>query len=161
MLVVSDTSPISNLFMVGRLEILPALFDEIVIPPAVMREVLALESSGWDLSPIKNAAWLKTIPASDQMAVQALMQTLHRGESEALVLAQELNADYLLMDEALGRKTAEMMGVKIIGLLGVLLEAKTEGLISAVKPIMDDLIQVAKFRVREALYQQVLERAGE
>ena len=89
------------------------------------------------------------------------MQTLHRGESEALVLANELNADYLLMDEAAGRKTAEMMGVKIIGLLGVLLEAKTEGLISVVKPIMDDLIQVAKFRVREALYQQVLERAGE
>lgn len=86
------------------------------------------------------------------------MQNLHRGESEAIILADELHADYLLMDEAAGRKTAEAMGVKIIGLLGVLLEAKREHLLLQVKPVSDDLMKMAKFRVRESLYEQIVAR---
>lgn len=161
MIVVSDTSPISNLFMVGKLDLLPAIFEKIIIPSVVMSEILALEKSGWDLSPIKNAAWIEIRNATDQSAVTLLMKTIHRGESEAIVLASEIQADYLLMDESNGRKIAMANGLKIIGLLGILLEAKEANLIAFVKPFLDDLIHTAKFRVKESLYHEVLKKAGE
>ncbi len=147
--------------MVGKLDLLPAVFEKIIIPAYVMSEILALEKSGWDLSPIKNADWIEIRNATDQVAITLLMKTIHRGESEAIVLAREIQADYLLMDESNGRKIAVANGLKIIGLLGVLLEAKEANLIASVKPILDDLIHIAKFRVRESLYYQVLMKAGE
>ena len=85
---------------------------------------------------------------------------LDKGEAEAIALAQELAAHLLLMDEHLGRAVATRLGVRIIRLLGVLIEAKHRELIQEVKPLVDALMNLG-FHVKQDLYQRVLQAAGE
>jgi uncharacterized protein len=93
--------------------------------------------------------------------VTALEDKLDRGEAEAITLAVELQADLLLMDERLGRAEAARFGLRFIGILGVLIEAKGRGLLQRVEPILDALQHDAGFRVSEALRARVLQAAGE
>ncbi|MEK7256196.1 MAG: DUF3368 domain-containing protein [Bacteroidota bacterium] len=162
MIIVSDTSPISNLFKIGRLDLLRQVFGKVILPQAVMTELLELEKRGIDLSPIKNAEWIEIKAVQEQAKVQVfLAKMIDEGESEAIVLAKELAADFLLIDEALGRKIAESEGLKVIGLLGVLRDAKKLGYLSEIKPIIQELRQTARFRLSEALIQLILTEAGE
>ncbi len=162
MIVVSDTSALSALFLVGQLDLLPFLYGKVVIPPAVMREIIELEIQfGHDLSSLKNASWLSVIPVSDVKKVHAYQQILDEGESEAIVLVLEISADLLLIDEIRGRKVAQSEGIPHTGVLGVLLSAKSKGLLSAIRPILDNLRMEANFRISQKLYDFVLIQAGE
>jgi predicted nucleic acid-binding protein len=161
MIVVSDTSPLSNLFIIQKLDILKQLYGKVVVPEAVMNELLELEKRGFDLSPVKNAEWINVVAVSHKQELSALLTQLDLGEAEAIVLATELNADWLLMDEAKGRNIAKLQGLHIVGLLGVLLLAKEKGLVAGIKSLMDDLIGKAKFRISDELYQKVISAAGE
>lgn len=93
--------------------------------------------------------------------IQSLEQTLDPGESAAIALASERNADRLLIDERLGRRIATQYGLKIRGILGILVNAKEEGLIPAAKPLLDRLVNEAGFRVSQALYIRTLQESGE
>ncbi len=162
MIVVSDTSALSALFLVEQLDLLPSLYGQVVVPPAVMRELSQLDIQfGYDLSMLKNNDWLSVIPVSDLKKVRAFQRVLDEGESEAIVLMLEISADLLLIDEIRGRKLAESEGIQYTGVLGVLLSAKSKGLIHAISPILDKLRLDANFRMSQKLYDFVLKQAGE
>lgn len=97
----------------------------------------------------------------DQAQVTEFRRTVDAGEAEALALALEVSAERILIDDAAGRAIALNLGLTITGVLGVLLMAKQQQLIAAVRPLMDDLIAQAGFWVSEELYQRVLYQADE
>jgi hypothetical protein len=90
-----------------------------------------------------------------------LRQDLDAGEAEAIALAVEIEADWLLMDERLGRETARHFGRRCVGLVGILHSAKQHGYLEALRPLLDQLRDVAGFRISPALYMQVLHDADE
>lgn len=109
----------------------------------------------------KETSWIKVKPIKDRTRVDKLHDRLDLGESEAIILALELKADILVMDERKGRKIAEEYGLTIIGLFGILIGAKRRGYIKSVKDQMDILINDHSFRVGKAVYNQVLRLAKE
>jgi uncharacterized protein len=162
MIVVSDTSPLSSLYLIGQLSLLPAVFGKIIVPKTVMKELAVLETGfGHDLSALKTAPWLEVRAAEDVKEVARLARFIDAGESDAIVLAKELHAEYLLIDDKHGREAAIAEGLKTIGVIGVFMLAKKAGLIAAVRPHLDDLKSKAKFRIHEKLYWQVLLEMGE
>ena len=152
MIVVSDTSPITALLAVGCGELLPQLFGDVVIPRAVEKELRRTHSS---LPP-----WVRVMTVHDRAKTTLYAQKVDLGEAEAIALTQELSADLLLIDERIGRVIAARFGIKIIGLLGVVMEAKHRGLIREIKPLIDALTNVG-FRIGNDLYERVLQAAGE
>lgn len=89
------------------------------------------------------------------------MRDLDRGEAETIALALELGADLVLLDERDGRYAAQRFGLRFVGVLGILLEAKSNDLIKEIKPYLDSLRQQAGFYIHETLYNYVLTLAGE
>ena len=153
MIVVGDTSPITSLLQTGHSELLPVLFGEVLIPPAVQAELSRFHATLPD--------WLRVRPILDQRQADDLGDRLDQGEAEAIVLAEECRADYLLIDEKLGREQAEARGLTAIGLLGVLLLAKRAGHLASVAVLIDQLETVAGFFVSERIKSIVLRAAGE
>ncbi len=161
MKIVCNASPLINLARIGRLGLLRELYEELIIPEAVWREVV-LEGAGQSgASEVESAVWIQRRSVRNMELVQALRQDLDAGEAQAIALSLEIRADLLLMDEHLGRDTARHLGLRYIGLIGALVEAKHRGLISAVKPDLDALRDIAGFRVKDELYTRVLEDEGE
>ncbi len=161
MIVVSDTSAISNLLIVGQLELIQQIYQKVVIPPTVDREVRALQTFGIDLAAYTSATWLNVQVPTNDVLVDKLKEELDDGEAEAIALALQLGADRLLIDERLGRLVAVRYGLNITGILGVLKTAKMLGIISTVKPILESLVQQAGFWIDQTLYERVLEDVGE
>ncbi len=163
MIVVSDTSVITNLTAVQHFHLLPQLYNQVTIPEAVYRELADIDPPVPGTLEVQDAPWLEVRQVVDREVIEHLQGKvrLDPGESEAIALAVELNADLLLIDERRGRAEADRLGLKITGLLGILVEAKRKELIAAVKPLIDALIATSEFRVSSALYHQILETVDE
>ena len=161
MTIVSNTSPISNLAQVGQIDLLEKLYETVLIPSAVYDELLDERAGETVIKAVQSATWLEVQMGQNQKLVGELRNLLNLGEAEAIALAIEVNATRLLIDERLGRQAAAVRGLRITGVFGVLLSAKQQGLITAVKPVVDDLIAQANFRVSSQLYTNVLEAANE
>ncbi|MEA5449823.1 DUF3368 domain-containing protein [Leptolyngbya sp. CCNP1308] len=163
MTIVCNTSPISNLAVIGQLDLLRQVYGAIVIPHAVAHEVAKLGSSCSQAAMLPTLPWVEIKELTFRDAVDDLLrqQKLDLGEAEAIILAISLNANLLIIDEQLGRNVAKQKGLEITGLLGALLEAKSKGIILQVKPIVDDLVGRAKFRVSTDLYRKILTLADE
>lgn len=158
MIVVSDTSVITNLVQIDQLTLLKDLFGNIVIPQKVYDELTKVPKQ---IDLIERLNWIEVKQISDRTHFDNLLRTLDPGEAEAIVLAIELEADALLIDEKKGRKIAQEHGIIITGLLGILIIAKAENLISEVKPILDKLIFETGFRINPKLYQDILKKIDE
>ena len=160
MIVISDSSPIRALADVDCLEVLATLYGEVYIPPAVLDE---LENPRSELPPlsIRILTFIHVKGPKNQKAVRDLCATLDAGESEAIVLAIEMGADVLLMDEKIGRAEAKRRGLTVTGVLGVLINAKLNGIVPAVKPLLDRLQTETAFFVSVQLREEVLRQAGE
>ncbi len=158
MLIVSDTSPITNLIQIGHLDLLQRVFGQVIIPLKVYEELTVYENQKEE---IERRDWILVRKANNQQEVAKLEDILDAGEAEAIVLANELNADVLIIDERKGRSEAEFRGLKIIGLLGVLIQGKRKGYIVELKPILDTLIKDIGFRVSNNLYERILKEVNE
>ena len=157
-MIVSDTSPITNLIQVDQLELLRRVFGEIIIPQKVFEELSAYEGHK---KLIELQSWILVKSVNDEAEVKILEEVLDPGEAEAIVLAKELDAEFLIIDEKRGRRIAKTHGLRITGLLGVLIRGKKQGYLNELKPILDKLIDELQFRVDRNLYEWTLSEVGE
>ncbi len=161
MIVVSDTSPLTNLAAIGQFGLLRQLYAELHIPEGVWEELNA-EGKRWPgRDEVEAADWVRRHAVQNQSLVTALRRDLGQGEAEGIALALELGADLILLDEQEGRHTAQRMGLRVVGVVGVLLDAKAHGVVDAVRPHLEALRQQAGFYLSESLYQSALALAGE
>ena len=158
-LVVVNTTPITALSLVGELGLLRSLYDEVVVPSAVEAEVLAGGRDGIGGSELIEASWLRVASLQDARRAD-LLADLDRGEAQILALAQELNADLVMIDERLARLHAKRLGLTLTGTLGVLLRAKQLGHVKAVAPLIDRLRQ-GGIHLSDLLVTEVLALADE
>jgi uncharacterized protein len=159
-IVVSNTSPVTNLAAIGQLDLLRRIYGAVLLPRAVLDEL----NRGPNQPPVAEAetrGWISVMPVANKALVASLLVDLDAGEAEAIALAVESHADLLLIDERLGRQVAARFGLKTVGILGVLLKAKHDGHVASVKSAMDALKLEAGFYVDDELYQAVLRTAGE
>ncbi len=164
MIIVSDTSPITNLAAIGQLDLLRQLYSRVIIPQAVYNEMVGVDKVVPGAVEVQQLSWIQTIAVVNSQQVTEIQENQNNidlGEAEAIILSKELKADLLLMDERRGRTVATSYGLNVTGLLGVLLQAKKQGLIPAIKPLIDQLIATADFRVSQKLYAIVLQSADE
>src|SRR5919109_178777 len=161
MIVVSNASPIMNLACVGHLELLQQLYGSVIIPGAVYREITVSGAGEAGAAEVQALEWIQVREVADRALATSLQIELDEGEAEAVALAVELKADLLLVDERRGRAVAARLGLTVMGLLGVLVEAKHQGYLPAIKPVLDALLVQAGFWVSQQLYSYVLQVAGE
>lgn len=161
MIIISDTSPIINLAAIGQLRLLPKLYGTVVIPQAVYNEIVIEGTGQTGSTEVAQADWIEVKQIVNHPLVTSLEGELDIGEAEAIVLAVELKATLLLIDERKGRIVANRLGINSIGLLGILIKAKHEGMISAVGLLMDELRNKAGFWISDELYNYALQVAGE
>ncbi len=153
MIVISDTSVITNLVVIHHLYLLQQLYDRILIPEAVYHELADIDPPVPGTVEVQTLDWLEVLSLRDQTMVDQLQNQsqLDPGESESIALALEIKADLLLIDERHGRAEATRLGLRITGLLGMLVEAKQRSLIPSIKLLMDALIDTSNFRVSQPL----------
>lgn len=158
MIVVADASPLIALARIKRLDLLRALFGTLLLPHAVRTEVTGegLDKAGAEK--VLRADWIEERLIGDVRLVALLRRDLGAGEAEAIVLAREVGADLLLMDERLGREAAKRLGLRVTGLVGVLIEATERGLLPDAAAVVEELHRQAGFWLSEDLRRLVLEK---
>lgn len=158
---VSNTSPISNLAVIEHLDLLPEQFSEVRIPGAVENELRAFPLIRPALELSLRQGWLKSASVPDTDVVRLLTTGLHAGEAEAIALALELRASLILLDEREARAAASRLGLRVTGVLGILLRAKLRGALPLLKPELEALRAKANFFISPVLERAVLREAGE
>lgn len=161
MIVVSNTTPLIGLAAIQQFDLLQQSFSEVCIPQAVYAESVAVgREEGDSKHKVSGATWIRVLTVQDRLAVEVLLDELDLGEAEAIVLARELNADWVLMDERKARRKLAQLGINKIGTLGILLKAKQEGLLDTVRPEIEKL-QQQSFRMSQSVIDAVLKQANE
>lgn len=161
MIVVSDTSCLCYLARLHCAPVLSSLFGKVMIPPAVAAELLAGVVAHPEIDEVLAAAWLEIKTLSRPPRPDEFPRSIDLGEAEALVLAQELKCDHLLVDDLAAREVARDLGIPIIGVLGVLARARRAGHIPAMRPLVAQLTGQLGFRASPALIDQIIKEAGE
>lgn len=135
--IVSDTSPVISLVSIDRLDILDKLFKKIIIPRAVWNEFTAFENEV-ETDKLKRFFSERVADISQN---NNLLPIMDLGESEAIILYNEIKADFLIIDDLKARQIAEEMGVNCVGTLGILFKAKEKGLIKELRTLFIKLIE--------------------
>lgn len=161
MIVVSDTTPLISLLKINRLDLLKKLFGDVLIPQAVFDELTDDERFRLEADQIREKKFIVVKPVNNPESTNILKRAtgLDQGESEAIVLTDELKADLLLMDEAKGRNVSAQMGLRIMGTIGILMAAYEED-----EPSSDEVreciagLQHAGRHIGQRHYQMLLSR---
>lgn len=161
MIVVSDTTPLISLLKINRLDLLKKLFGDVLIPQAVFDELTDDERFRLEADQIREKKFIVVKPVNNPESTNILKRAtgLDQGESEAIVLTDELKADLLLMDEAKGRNISAQMGLRIMGTIGILMAAYEEDELSSdeVRECIAGL-QHAGRHIGQMHYQMLLSR---
>lgn len=156
-LVVADSSPLISLLNIGHLDWLAKLFSQIVVPPMVVTEVERGEAVDSVWFALQKSGFIRTANLQADERLQILLLQIDPGESEAIILADQLGLP-LLIDDKAGRKMAQTMGLKITGLVGILEALKRKGEISnSQMPEVLAELEAAEFRLSSTLKQRLLE----
>ena len=159
MIVVADTTPIITLIKLQRLDLLEKLFDTVFLPHAVFEELISNSKYLTEAQMVIECPFLKRIEVSDRQSIKILREVvgLDAGESEAIALAEEKSADLLIIDERKGRRVAKQMELKIIGTIGILIQAfdckilsKTE-ILSCIEEL-----KYSNIRISDSLFELLL-----
>lgn len=158
MIIISDTSPICYLVLIDCIEVLPILYENVMIPQAVYEELQAEET------PKSVKEWIENYPdwlviRNITNASDSALDKLDKGEREAIILAEEIKANLLILDDRSARTLATKRGLKIIGLLGILLDAAKNNLIDL--PTKVNQLQETSFFVSPKLLQSILSQYRE
>lgn len=145
-IVIADATCLIGLSKIDRLELLPALFTRIALAPAVWHEVVVQGAGRAGSAQVQNATWIDVHTVLDTLAVEALRLNLGAGESESMVLARELNASLVILDDFRARRAAQQLGLPIAGTAALLQRAQELGLLADAAQAINDLRGVG-FRV--------------
>jgi predicted nucleic acid-binding protein len=156
---IANTSPLLYLHQCGLTDLLVKLYDEILVPPAVVQELAAGRALGFDLPDLTVFPWVRIV-RPQSMAILPAVSDLGPGEREALALAAETPGSILVIDDGLARRYAGHLGVRFTGTAGVLVKAKQRGLLAAVAPVLDRLAAL-RFRLDAQTRSAVLRLVGE
>lgn len=162
--VITNSTPIIGLSILGKLPLLAELFEEVYVPEAVFKEVVQSDSPRMygrqELKWMVDEERFQLYSVENSEFVQKLYGKLHEGELEVIVAAKELDLKFVVIDEHAARNLAKTFLLQPIGTIGILILAKKRGLITEVKPLLDILLD-HDFYISKKLYQQVLSQADE
>ena len=151
---VSNTSPLTNLAAIGQFDLLRELYGGLLVAEAVWAELNAGGQAWPGRDEVAGAAWIGRRAAANRPLVLALRERLDPGEAETIALAVECSPPFVLMDEKEGRRAAQRLGLKTVGVVGVLIEAKARGLIAEVGPLLERLRQEAGFFLSDRVIRE-------
>ena len=157
MKVVVNTTPLISLASVNRLDLFEQLFGGIILAEAVYREIKA--KPGYGYTEI-DQPWIEIRPIAGELYRPFLLTQLDAGEAETIILAQEIQADYVVIDENRGYRLAQQAGLPVVRTLSLLLSAKNKGYIGEIKPILDAMVTRGRW-YSAAVCHALLVQAGE
>lgn len=160
MKVICNATPLISLSSIKKLHLLKELFGEITIPEQVYNEVTVTGFDKYGSSDVKECLWIKVQKTSDNILKRYLMQTLDEGEAEVIVLADELKADLVIIDERLARQYVDKAELNLIGTLGVIANAKQVGLIPEARSLIEEMLNKGRW-FSMALINRILTELGE
>jgi predicted nucleic acid-binding protein len=161
MIVVADTSVILNLCRVQHEHLLQELFKRVLIPSEVADEFARLTKIQKRFSGLALPAWIEILPAPKSFPIEVIQAELHAGEAAVIALFFKQKADALLIDESTGRSVAEKLGIRTMGIIRILIEARDRNLIPNIKVLLERLEHEANFWISAELRRSVLKLAGE
>ncbi len=144
--VVADSSCLIGLSKIGKLDILHDLFGTVLIPEKVYQEVVISGRGRPGAEEVRNAPWIETRTVQNQLAVRAFQLHLGGGESEAISLAVECAADFLILDDLKARQIAEELGLSVVGTVAVLYKSAEKGLLGEDMQTVLERLRQAGFR---------------
>ncbi|WP_171899640.1 DUF3368 domain-containing protein [Candidatus Marithrix sp. Canyon 246] len=157
---IGDSTVFIGLAKIDKLSLLSSIFQKVYIPEAVYHEIVEKGREKAGAKDVRESLWIIKKKVSDYTQVNFLMVSLEVGEAETLVLAKEMEANIILLDEEKARKSAVLAGFKVIGLIGILIIAKQMGLIKNIKAYIE-ILQEKNFRISNKIMNKALKQAGE
>ncbi|WPD20922.1 MAG: DUF3368 domain-containing protein [Candidatus Electrothrix scaldis] len=157
MKIVSNATPIISLSSINRIDILQQIFGKVVVSQAVYNEVKAKRRYGYDDidSPFIEVTSIQGVAYRD-----LLLSQLDVGEAETIILAKEIHADFVIIDENIGYRIAKNSNLQVIRTLSILLKAKEKGVIPAIKPLLDEMIAKGRWYSKN-VYETCLRKCNE
>lgn len=162
--VVSDSSTLIHLATIGRIALLKELFGQVMVPPAVWREVVDQgggRAGAVEVEQAHQAGWIEVTAPENASLVRLLRRDLDDGESEVLALAVEQESSLALLDESDARRTADLYGLHKTGVVGLLIRARQNGHIDSLRAELDKLVHNGGYWIKQPLCDRALEAAGE